>query len=224
MPRSRLAIATLATLLASLAGAQSSPRTPTVPSAADVEAEARARGMVAIAFPEADPGIPAYARLAPAAGQLYRDGEWVMIAFYREPARIPPSFNLLQEFDFPGPAGPGAFTAPLLIRGRLLMEPGARPGTFPKAAIATGEAVPVWFVRWSVLAPAMRDNVLTIGELRALEPLTGTATHFHELLRPRAGEQLIVIDARGTLADGRRFDASVVHRHDAPARTSIAIR
>ena len=224
MPRTRVVIATLATVSASVVGAQSSARTPAVPSAADVEAEARAHGMVAIAFPEADPGIPAYARIAPAAGQLYRDGEWVMIAFYREPARVPPSFNLLQEFDFPGPTGAGAFLVPLVIRGRLFVEPGAKRGTFPKAAIATGEAVPVCFVRWSVLAPAMRDNVLTIGELRALEPLTGTATHFHELLRPRAGEQLIVIDARGTLADGRRFDASVVHRHDAPPHTSIAIR
>ena len=232
MPRTRHSVASVATLLATLlaalpasrAGSQSTPRAPAVPTAADVEADARALGMIAIAVPDADPGIPAYARLAPAAGQLYRDGDWVVIPFYRDPARIPPSFNLLQEFDFPGPAGPGAFTAPLKVRGRLLMEPGAKPGTFPKAAITTGDAVPVWFVRWAVLAPAIRDNVLTIGELRALEPLVGTATHFRELLRPRAGEQLLVIEARGTLADGRRFDAAVVHRHDAPARTSIAIR
>lgn len=224
MSRPHLALAMLATLLSSVAGAQSSPRAASIPTAADVEAEAKAHGLVAIAFPEADPGIPAYARLAPAAGQLYRDGDWVMIAFYRDPARIPPPFNLLQEFDFPGPDGAGAFAAPLRIRGRLLLEPGAGPGTFPKAAIATGDAVPVWFVRWSALAPAIRDNVLTIGELRGLAPLMGTATHFSELLRPRAGEQLVVIEARGTLADGRRFDASVVHRHDAPARTRIAIR
>lgn len=224
MPRSRRVIPVLATLLSTVVGAQSPTRAVAVPTAAEIEAEAKAHGMVAVAFPDADPGIPAYARLAPAAGQLYRDGDWVVIPFYRDPARIPSAFNLLQEFDFPGPSGPGAFTAPLLVRGRLFLEADAKPGTFPKAAIARGDAVPVWFVRWSVLAPAIHDNVLTIGELRALGPLTGTATHFTELLRPRAGDRLLVFEARGTLPDGRRFDAAVVHRHDAPARTRIAIR
>jgi hypothetical protein len=183
-----------------------------VPSVAELVAAAEREGLVRVTFPDPDPGIPSYARLTTIGNQILRDGDWVAIPFYRDPSRVPAGFNLLTMFDFPGPNGPGAFGAPLTISGFYLTERTATPGTFPRVAISSGRAVPVWFVPWAALREALRDNVVTMPELRALRPLEGTATQFEETLKPREGDHLLVITARGTVPDGRRFELAVAYR------------
>lgn len=185
-------------------------------------AEARAAGMVRVEFPANDPGAPLYARVEPSLKQFFHDGDWLAIPFVRQPGQIPDGFNLLQYFDPPGPAGPGAFAAELVLSGHFMIEAGAPLGTFPKIAISTGSAVPIWFVRWADFQEAMADGVVTMPELRALDPVQGVATRYQETLRPRMDEHLVVINASGTLSDGRPFDLHVTHEGD---RTrSIRIR
>ena len=184
-----------------------------VPSAAALVAAGQAAGLARSTFPDPDPGIPMYARFLNQLNQVLHDGEWAAIRF-----------NLLAGFDSPGPGGPGAFAAPLRIEGFFLVEADAPPGTFPRVAISSGRAVPVWFVRWPALRAAMSDNVVTIGELRALGPLEGTATRFEETLRPRVGEHLLVLNARGDLRDGRRFELHATHVEDRTRSIRIAFR
>lgn len=202
---------------------------PTVAAQADVAAradvaEAATAKLVKRRFPSEDPGIPIYMRLTTTLNQIFRDGEWVVIPIYRDPAAIPPSFNLLTYFDPPGPRGPGAFAAPLRITGHYWIEGDAPLGTFPKLAVSRGDAVPIWFVRWKALAPAIADGALTIGELAALAPRRGIATRYHETLRPRPSEHLVVFDATGRLEDGRRFSVHVTHVGDRSKRVRIAFR
>jgi hypothetical protein len=48
--------------------------------------------------------------------------------------------------------------------------------------------------------------VVTIGELEALDPLMGVARRFTETLHPEgANNSLLVVNATGTLEDGRSF-------------------
>ena len=44
-------------------------------------------------------GHPCYARIA--LGEIYHDGEWAAIAFYRDPDSIREDFNLLEFLDIP---------------------------------------------------------------------------------------------------------------------------
>lgn len=146
-------------------------------------------------FPGESPGVPAYARVAP-------DGiatdEWAPVVFYRQPSCVPADFNLLRFI-----AGPRAFACPLTVEGREVWENGPGQDAAPKQSVTRGRDVPIWFASTSELQAAASDGVLTIGELSSLDSLVvGTATTYQEVLRPG---QLIVINARGTLADGRAF-------------------
>ena len=71
--------------------------------------------------------------------------------------------------------------------------------------------VPTWFVHTDDLIQARSDEVVTRTELQALEPLIGTATFFTETLHPAesAKPPLLVINAEGTLTDGRFFSMHV---------------
>ncbi len=53
----------------------------------------------------------------------------------------------------------------------------------------------------------MADDVLTIGELEALQPLKGSASFYHEVLRPTGAANVSTIEfnASGMLEDGRSF-------------------
>lgn len=171
-------------------------------------------GLTRKSMPDEDPGPPFYARATTILDQLFHTDGWLAIPFYRPPSCVPEDFNVLQLFDFPGPGGPGAFACPLLMDGFILIEPDAPLGTFPRQAIFTGDAVPFWFVPWSDFEAEAADGVVTFAELEALDRLTGTADHYHETLKPREGDHLIVIEAEGALSDGRAFQFGVTHRED----------
>ncbi len=185
-----------------------------VPDTPTLIRQAEAAGLVRVTVPQPDPGVPAYARAFPGANQFFHNGEWLAIPFYRAPSAIPTDFNLMTFFHFPGPTGPGAFATPILIKGFYFIEPNAPLGTFPVLAVSTGDAVPIWFVRWSDYKSAMADNVVTIGDVIAMQPLRGIATTFTETLKPRLNDHLTVITASGKLADGRTFDFHVTHVGD----------
>ncbi|CAN5814932.1 hypothetical protein BH23GEM3_BH23GEM3_12620 [soil metagenome] len=170
---------------------------------------AAGQGLVRKAIPAEDPGPPFYARVSPITNQLHQTDGWLAVPFYRSPECIPADFNLLELFHIPGTTGPGAFGCPLLTSGFLLIEPDAPLGTFPRQVVLTGGGVQFWFVRWVDFQEAMKDGVVTIAELEALHPLKGTASNFHETLRPRDGEHLVAITARGMLEDGRSFQFQV---------------
>ncbi|MFN2557965.1 MAG: hypothetical protein ABR592_14070 [Nitriliruptorales bacterium] len=126
---------------------------------------------------------------------------------HRDPSCIPPGFNLLQFF-----AIPAAFGCRPTVEGFVIWKNGPPPQDqapmqqelFENEA----EAVPVWFVPTAELEAATADGVLTIAELAALPSLVrGTATSFHETLHATGGAQqdMIQMNARGTVPDGRTF-------------------
>jgi hypothetical protein len=204
----------LAFLLVACGGSQNDDTLSDVPDTATLIRAAETAGLMRVTVPQPDPGIPAYARAFPGEKQFFHNGEWLAIPFYRAPSAIPADFNLMTFFHFPGPGGPGAFATPILIRGFYFIEPNAPLGTFPVLAVSTGDAVPIWFVRWSAYQTAMADGVVTIGDVNAMQPLRGIATTFNETLKPRTGDHLTVITANGRLADGRTFDFHVTHVGD----------
>ena len=178
------------------------------PIALVVTAMALAMGMTAqsasaavnVSFPGESPGIPAYARIGPDA--IHTD-EWAAVPFYRLPDCVPGDFNLLRFMD-----APRAFGCPLTVEGHEVWELGPGQEPAPKQVVTMGTGVPIWFALWSELQAAMSDGVLTIGEFSGMESLLmGTADVYREVLRP--GE-LLVVNAHGTLNDGRSFQ---VHAH-----------
>jgi hypothetical protein len=210
-----------------LAACTNSPSDLTAQSPAHAAADATpmaartGAALVRREMPREDPGPPFYARV----GMQVLEGDgYVAIPFYRSPDLVPAGFNLMSFYDFPGPGGPGAFAAPLLMTGFTLTEADAAQGTFPKQVELHGAGVPVWFVPSAAFHAAAQDRALTIGELRALSPLVGTASRYHESLHPRESEHKIVIEAAGTLADGRSFSLNLTHVGDALRSIRIAFR
>lgn len=183
-----------------------------------VAPEAHSQGLVRLSMPEEDPGPPFYARVGV---QILETDRWVAIPFYRSPECVPPTFNLLEFYDFPGPNGPGAFACPLLTGGFLLIESDAPLGTFPKRAVFNSSGNPIWFVGAPAFHAATRDGVLTMSELESLRPLRGVATRYHETLFPREEDHKILISAEGLLEDGGSFSFHVAHIGDQIVRISI---
>jgi hypothetical protein len=183
-----------------------------------------------------DVGGPFYARIVPAPPHIYSDGVWVGIAFYRDPACVPGDFNLLEFFDlveaFPnGPPRPILCT--LHVQGHSLWH-GAPGNGAPHTVVSEGDGpVPVWFALEEEVLVAMGDGALTITELESLGSLIkGEAGHFNELLHPHGipGQAdggghpapKIVLNAHGTLTDGRGFQFQITDV-DAGAR-NVRIR
>ncbi len=163
-------------------------------------------------FPVESPGIPAYARfeLLLPNFDLPNDQQWAAVVFYRDPACIPADFNLGDFFDFPGPGGLGAFACPLLIEGHEIWRNGPGTDLAPQFVVSRNAApgLPVWFVRWKQLSEAIKDGVLTIGELESLSTLSrGKAYWFEERLYPNGGADApgISLRAQGSLETGVRF-------------------
>lgn len=219
--------ALLATLWLLLTGCQSDSSTSadvTLDAGPASMAQIGSEGLVRKDIPDEDPGPPFYARVTSTLNQFFHADGWLAIPFYRDPGCLPPDFNMLELFDFPGPDGLGAFACPLLMRGFMLIEPDAPLGTFPRQVVLHGSGVPFWFVDWNEFQAAAMDGEVTIGELAALGPVTGLADRYHETLKPREGEHVIVIDARGTLEDGRTFQFSVMHLEDRTRSIHVSFR
>jgi hypothetical protein len=142
--------------------------------------------------------------------EIYHNDLWAAIPFYREPAKVPANFNLLQFFDFSGAA-----VSPLTIEGFHFVDAPSDP--IPKAIKYYGlGAVPIWFVPWPELQQAIADGRLTVPDLASMLPRKGSANSFVELLYPTDSAELpeissIIINARGHLEGGTefRFNAAV---------------
>jgi hypothetical protein len=135
--------------------------------------------------------------------EYYRGGDWVAVAFMRDPACIPPGFNLLDAYDVPAALG----CAPT-IHG---FEVWAHPQDIAPVEIRGSGlgAVPIYFVSWTELQAEVSDRVLTIGELKALPSLKiGFASFFTVGIRPGFQQTLpgIEMSARGILQNGRQFE------------------
>jgi hypothetical protein len=147
-------------------------------------------------------GPPYYARIA--AGEIYHDGVWAAIAFYRDPGHVPDGFNLLSFIDF------GAFDCHSYVAGFEIWKNGPGPDeTAPiQSRLQNTEDMPIWFVSWTELQTAIADDVLTIRELALLPSrLIGTATFYTETLHPLWGgpQTMISIVASGFLEGGGMF-------------------
>ena len=175
---------------------------------------------VRLKFPEQTEGGPVYARIE--RPFLIHTDEWAAVLFYRDPACVPEDFNLLDMVDFNFPR---VFGCPLTIEGFEMRETPDTNG-FPKLVFTRGTgAVPVWFVQWSELEAAMVDDVLTLGELRAMgSRQTGYANFFEETLDlSETGQTLrLVMVARGALLDGRSFQFHYTFTRDSVRQIKIS--
>lgn len=225
MTRNIALVITLALAIPACSPASPTDSTATALNAGDVQAATvGSEGLTLQTVPDEDPGPPFYARVTTILDQFFHDDGWLAIPFYRDPSCVPADFNVLQLYDFPGPDGPGAFRCPLLMEGFVLIEPDAPPGTFPRQAVLKGDAVPFRFVPWNDFEAEAADGVVTMAELEALNPLVGVADRYHETLKPREGDHLIVIDAAGTLDDGRAFQFGVTHLEDQTRAIGLRFR
>jgi hypothetical protein len=176
----------------------------------------------------ADDLVPAYARIAagPVTGgveEVFHTDDWAVIPFYRPPECVPAGFNLLDFFDIPG----AFFCGPQTVRTATIWRNGPGIDDAPIMAKSQGLGeMPVWFVTWPVLEVAIADGELTIGELESLPSLmVGTASFYTETLHPGQAAQvpLIVFVARGTLEDGRSFQAQATRSGGAGRLTHVRI-
>jgi hypothetical protein len=151
--------------------------------------------------------LPFYARIGE--GEIYQDGEWAAIAFYRPPECVPEDFNLLDFMDIPAAFGCGDPEHPYLIGFGIWKNPESNVTPIQsEMRLAPGQTMPIWFVLWDQLYEATKDGVLTISELEGLDSLVaGYATFYTETLHPLGGgpQTMISIVASGLLDDGRKF-------------------
>lgn len=149
-----------------------------------------------VAIPDDSPGPPFYMR-----SLLHPEHEWVVNIFYREPACVPLTFNLLRVFDIPR-----AFQCELVVEGFEVRHAPVGP---PLHTELQGlGAVPMWLVRKTDFEAAIADGTLTIVELAGLGSLVmGHADFYQEVLHPRDGAQVVNADflGEGMLEDGRSF-------------------
>lgn len=183
-----------------------------------------AEELVANEIPAEDPGPPFYARVSPIMNELFFSDGWLVIPFYRDPACIPPSFNLLDLYHFPSESDAGAFACRALVTGVTYKEPAAPATAFPKEVTMEGSgSVQIWFVQEAAARQAIADGSLTLAELEELGPLVGIATTFDEELRPRAEDHLIAIRSNGELMDGRSFRFDLRHIGETIEQITVAI-
>ena len=133
------------------------------------------------------------------------DGEWAALPFVRDPecSQAMASANLL-SLDF------SAFGCPLTVEGFDRWQNGPTVDPAPRQTHYSADGpVPIAFVRWSELEPAIADGVLTMEELLALPSLMwGDADRYRETdiygvsgpLGP--GRGMYKITASGALRNG----------------------
>ncbi len=173
--------------------------------------------------------VPFYARITTIGSppQIFHDQSRAVIVFYRPPGCVPLDFDTLTFFDFPSPAGPGAFGCnPPMTEGFNIWEHGPGQDPAPTLAVTTGlGAVPVWFVDWPSLEGALADGKLPMRELAALPRLEGTASTFGQVLRPHGTNDVPMtsFSARGRLADGRSFSVAGLFVEGVTIQTGITL-
>jgi hypothetical protein len=181
-----------------------------------------------LSFPGDVPGPPIYAQISHLpgfdVGEYYHTDEWAAVVFHRDPACVPPAFNLLDGFDLPA-----VFGCRLSIQGFEIWHAPFSEGIAPIEVRGWGlGAVPIYFVSWRELQTAVSDRLLTIGELRTLPSLTiGAASSFHLGIRPGLFTLPgIEMFARGVLRDGRQFqfEASAGGESIQPKHVKIEFR
>ncbi len=181
-------------------------------------------------FPLNSPGVPAYARLELLVPNfdVPNNNRWAAIVFYRDPACVPPDFNLGQFFHPPGPGGPGAYACPLLVEGHEIWDTRPRPGLSP-IYVRTRNAVPnlpIWFVAWDELRPILESGQVFIGDITALPSLIrGSAHWYEEALYPNGAAKIpgITLRSEGNLEDGGKFWLKW-HFTDRGAEDQVTIR
>lgn len=154
-----------------------------------------AAARVRVEFPEDSPGIPAYARFE-WLGAIHTD-EWAAIPFYRDPAYIPATFNMLDFFD-----EPGAYYAPAYVEGFGILSDDY--SVLYHAKLDGLPGMQVWFITTSDMVAAMADGVVTIGEIEALPSLKkGVAKTYNEVLHPIPYDTNVhmTIESYGTVGD-----------------------
>jgi N-acetylneuraminic acid mutarotase len=160
---------------------------------------------VVLNVPDESTGPPSYADFG--RDFIPADGTQVAIVFMRDPACIPPEFNLLDTMDIPA-----AFECPFLLRGQdWWHEPFV---DFPFKCVYVldnGGSVPVYFVDLAELNSEIADDQLTLGELEAFSSLkVGRATYVrNDILNSNApdsdGKGHGTMTAIGTLQESGEF-------------------
>jgi hypothetical protein len=186
---------------------------------------------VQLDFPVVSPGIPAYARLELLIPNfdVPNDRHWAAIVFYRDPACVPPDFDLGRFFHLPGPAGLGAFACKLTVEGTEIWERGQAQGDQAPIYVRTRNAtphMPVWFVAWHELKPLLDRGQIYIGEIENLRSLVkGHARWFEEALYPNGTAVVpgITMRAEGRLESGGAFSLDWHFAAGTPEEVSIRL-
>ena len=182
---------------------------------------ATADAQVRLLVPEQSPSGPFYARIE--RGIVLQTSDWVAIAFYRDPACVPPTFNLLNFFDFG--RIPAIFSCALTVNGFEIWDDPASDPAPRQSKLQGNGAVPVWFVSVSDFQTALPG--LTMTELLAMPSLMqGVATSFEETLHPTGGarQSVLQIVSSGYLPDGRTFQFEAVEAGGELRQVRIAFR
>lgn len=164
---------------------------------------------VVFKFPGESDGPPFYA-ISGNGGFIPHDGTWAALPFVRELECVPEEANLLQ-LTIPIPD-----ECTLTVEGLEHWENGPPVDLAPRQTQSFGlGAVPIVFVRWSELEPALAGG-LTLTELLSLpSAVVGTALFYKEtdilgISGPQGpGKGSYKISARGNLSDGRTFSLLV---------------
>jgi N-acetylneuraminic acid mutarotase len=160
---------------------------------------------VVLNVPDESPGAPSYADIG--RDFIPADGTQVAIVFMRDPACIPPDFNLLDTWDIPA-----AFECPFLLGGQDWWYEFLVDKPFKSVyVLENGGSVPVYFVDLAELNSEIADDQLTLGDLEAFSSLkVGQATYVkNDILNSNApdsdGKGHGVMTAIGTLQESGEF-------------------
>jgi hypothetical protein len=163
---------------------------------------------VVFMIPEQSPGVPFYA-ISGNGGFIPHDSTWAAIPFHRELSCVPGGADLLQI------VGPSAFGCTLTVEGHEHWENGPWADLARQTVIYGLGAVPIIFVRWTELQPALAGG-LTLPELLSLpSAIIGSAMFYKEtdvlgISGPQgAGKGSYKITAQGFLSDYRTFSLHV---------------
>jgi N-acetylneuraminic acid mutarotase len=167
---------------------------------------------IVLNVPDESPGPPSYADIG--RDFIPADGTQVAIVFMRDPACIPPEFNLLDTMDLPA-----AFECPFLLGGQEWWYEPLVDFPFKCVYVLDNDgSVPVYFVDLAELNSEIADDQLTLGELEAFSSLkVGQATYVkNDILNSNApdsdGKGHGVMTAIGTLQESGEF--FYVHWHE----------